>query len=287
MTCACLVDLTKCIGCRACQVACKQKNGNDAEKTEFFSKAGGYQNPADLSARTFTLVSFTEVKKNDGELEWVFAKRQCMHCIDPSCVSACIVGALVKTPEGPVIYDSNKCIGCRYCMIACPFSVPSFEWHKTIPFIKKCNFCFDRQVAREPVTEVNGKPISRDASSRLAKSFGTPACAKACPTGALSFGERDTLVKEAKRRISDFPERYEKHIYGENEVGGTSWLYLSSVSFDRIGFPDNLGDRPFPSYSHTAKAAVPPLILGVGSVFAGLFLFSQRRTRVENENTEE
>jgi len=213
-----LYDATKCIGCRACQVACKQwnecracqvacKQWNElpAEKT---TNSGTYENPPRMSAYTFTKINFTEVEYN-GEFKWVFNKQQCMHCQEPGCAEACIVGALVKTEEGPVTYDDGKCIGCRYCMVACPFGIPTFEWDKPLPWIRKCTFCADRQAAGLK-----------------------PACVTTCPTGALKFGERDELIVEAQRRIAEHPDRYVNHIYGAQEVGGTSWLYLSPVPFE-------------------------------------------------------
>jgi len=168
-----LYDATKCIGCRACQVACKQWNELPAEKT---TNSGTYENPPRMSAYTFTKINFTEVEYN-GEFKWVFNKQQCMHCQEPGCAEACIVGALVKTEEGPVTYDDGKCIGCRYCMVACPFGIPTFEWDKPLPWIRKCTFCADRQAAGLK-----------------------PACVTTCPTGALKFGERDELIVEAQRR---------------------------------------------------------------------------------------
>ena len=161
----CLVDMTKCIGCRACQVACKQWNELPAERTVFFSGNGGYQNPPNLSADTFSLVGFTEVGDGDN-LKWVFSKRQCMHCLDPACHSACPVEAFEVTEEGGIVYHPEKCMGCRYCMMACPFGIPTFEWEKTIPYIRKCTFCYHR-LARGKV----------------------PACVEVCPTSARLFGE--------------------------------------------------------------------------------------------------
>ena len=136
-----------------------------------------------------------------------------MHCLDPACESVCPVGALVKLPEGPVVYDDGKCIGCRYCMMACPFQVPKFEWESAVPLVRKCNFCADRQAAG------------------LA-----PSCATTCPTGTLLFGERADLLKEAHRRIGAHPEKYYPQVYGEKIVGGTSVLYLTPVSFKELGW---------------------------------------------------
>lgn len=212
-----LIDLTKCMGCRACQVACKRWNNLEAEHTSMTSDS--WTNPLRLSARTWTRVDFTELQSPQYKagMKWVFARRQCMHCLHPACVSACPVGALRKTDEGPVVYDTQKCIGCRYCMVSCPFGVPGFEWDKGLlaqPLIKKCKMCVDRLGAGME-----------------------PACVKHCPPRATIFGERDELLATAKERIAANPDTYINHIYGENEVGGTSMLYLSSVPFEQIGFP--------------------------------------------------
>src|SRR4030042_1560220 len=168
---AVLHDATKCIGCRACQVACKQWNDLPGDET---TNRGTYENPPQLNAHTFTKIRFNELE-NDGKFYWVFTKLQCMHCEHPACAEACLVGALRKTEDGPVIYDDRRCIGCRYCMVACPFSIPCFEWDKPTPWIRKCVFCADRLSAGWE-----------------------PACVKTCPTGALRFGEREELIVEAR-----------------------------------------------------------------------------------------
>jgi formate dehydrogenase iron-sulfur subunit len=252
MTKAMLIDLTRCIGCRACQAACKQWNDLPAEETE---NLGSYENPPRRSAKTWTTVTFNEVEY-EGNFAWVFAKRQCMHCEQPACASACIVGALHKTPEGPVVYDNKKCIGCRYCMLACPFGVPAFEWDKPIPYIRKCTFCADRLEAGME-----------------------PACAKACPTDALLVGEREELLQVAHRRIKTNPDKYVDHIYGEKEVGGTSVLYLSSLPFEKLGFP-TLGSEPIPRYADVAMTAVPPTIVVVAAAMGGVYWITKRRDKM-------
>lgn len=250
-----LVDLTRCIGCRSCQVACKQWNELEAEETSFFAQKGGYQNPPSLSPRTFSLVTYNEVEGDDGNLKWVFAKRQCMHCQEPSCASACLVNALEKQPEGMVVYNENTCIGCRYCMIACPFDIPKFEFDKAIPSIRKCSFCFDRQ--KEGIQS---------------------ACAKACPTDALKSGERDELLEIARSRIYGNPEKgYVSHIYGEHEAGGTSWLYISSVPFAAIGFPMNIPTSPFPNFTKAFLMSVPLVIIAWAGLLTGFHWVAKRR----------
>ena len=188
---AILVDITKCIGCRSCEQACKQIHGFPMD-TE-----------AKLSPTALT------VMEQHGDR---FVRRMCMHCEDPACASACLVGALKKTPFGPVTYDAAKCIGCRYCLVACPFSVPRYEWSKLVPLVKKCDMCAARQA--------NGQP---------------PACVEACPVQASIVGDRDEILEEAQRRILG-DSKYVKHIYGSDEAGGTSVFFISDVPFEKLGF---------------------------------------------------
>lgn len=244
-----LFDATKCIGCRGCQVACKQWNELE---WEFTTNNGSYENPPQLSARTYTKIRFTETEKN-GMINFVFTKLQCMHCEHPACVQACPVSALEKRPDGPVTYDDKRCFGCRYCMVACPFGIPTFQWDTPVPWIRKCTFCFDRQ----------GGDLK-------------PACITTCPTGALKFGERDEIIVEAHARIQAAPGKYVDHVYGEHEVGGTSWIYLSSIPFEDIGF------RTLPSEAVTVNAeramkVVLPVLGGVALLMTGLYWVSKRR----------
>lgn len=245
-----LVDLTRCIGCRACQVACKAWNDNPGELTQCL---GCYDNPPYTSSKTFSIIKFDEVEWAD-QLHWVFTKQQCMHCEEPACVSACIVGALEKLDNGAVVYDSQKCIGCRYCMMACPFRIPKYEWEKPLPLIKKCTFCADRL------------------SDGL-----EPACVKACPTDALTLGERDELIAEAHRRFQARPGKYWGEIYGEKEIGGTAWMYISPVPFDKLGFPELLS-RPLGKWSETAMAATPGVFFGAIAILSGTYWLTKRRS---------
>jgi len=252
-----LVDLGRCIGCRGCQVACKNWNQLSAEKTTFFA-GPAYQNPKDLSDRTFTYIQYFELPGNaDKPVELRMVKRQCLHCIEPACANACIVGALQKTEGGPVVYDEDKCMGCRYCMLACPFSVPTYEWSRTLPLIRKCTFCVDRQEAGLK-----------------------PSCVTTCPTGALHYGPRDELVKEAHRRIEASGGKYVNHVYGEHEMGGTSWMYISPVAFAALGFRTDLGTEPATKYTGPAMAAVPGVFAGVVVAMGGLWWWTKRRAEV-------
>jgi len=257
MTVAVLFDANRCIACRGCQIACKQWNENDeaipTEENGVLSKNwGSNENPPQLSAQTWTKIRFTELDYN-GKFHWVFTKLQCMHCEHPACVTACPVGALEKTAEGPVIYDDNKCFGCRYCMVACPFGIPTFEWDDPLPWIRKCTFCMER--LNEGLE---------------------PACVKTCPTNALEFGEREELILKARERIAASPDKYVNHIYGEKEVGGTSWLYLSPVPFKELGLPE-LGPEPVSVDAERAMGAVPPVLLGVAATMAGIYWLVKKR----------
>ena len=253
-----LYDANKCIACRGCQAACKQWNMNDEGAGLTTVNSGSYENPPQLSARTFTKIRFTELE-NNGKFQWVFTKLQCMHCEHPACAAACPVAALQKLPEGPVVYDEGRCIGCRYCMVACPFGVPSFQWDSPLPWIRKCSFCADRLNAGLE-----------------------PACVKTCPTNALTLGQRDELLTEARKRIAAAPAKYVNHIYGEKEVGGTSWLYLSPVPFEQLGLPV-LGMEPVTVDAERAMGAVPPVLLGVAAAMTGIYWVMKRRDRMNKE----
>lgn len=221
-----LIDTTKCIGCRTCQTECKKAHNLPLD-----------DNPTGLSATTLCYVYLRNVSTDPSKPEIKPIKRQCMHCNHPGCVSACTVGALQKLPNGPVVYDDTKCIGCRYCMYACPFGVPTFEWDKQMSLISKCDQCLARQEA--------GK---------------ITACAASCPAGAIQFGSRSELLAMAHDRIDGNRTKYVDHIYGENEVGGTSVLYLASVPFERLGLP---------ILPHEAPAEVSEEIMHLTPVVAG------------------
>jgi len=271
-----LVDITKCIGCRACQVACKQWNDREGEQTEFQDQLG-FQNPATLSAKTYTLITFHELpdEQAPGGLHYLFTMRRCLHCLEPACVSACPTTALNRQPDGPVSYDANKCIGCRYCIWACPWGVPTAEWDSLAPKIQKCTHCADRDDQPVPIAR-NGQALTSLESSLFRENIVVPACVKACPADALRFGEREEILKVAKNRISAQPEKYVNHVYGEQEAGGTSVLYLSSVPFAKLGFPD-VDKKPYPAVSKIAIHAVPPAVIALGGVLGGIYAFLKRR----------
>jgi Fe-S-cluster-containing dehydrogenase component len=214
-----LSDLTYCIGCRRCEWACNEANELPNQPLDSFSDTSVFENMRRPTSEKYTVVnSYADKGLDGGSLN---VKVQCMHCEHPACASACIVGALQKHPDGPVTYDASACIGCRYCMIACPFQIPAYEYEKVLtPQVRKCTMCFERTIE-------NGQ---------------LPACVEVCPTEAIVFGPRQDLLDLAHERIRKHPDRYVDHIYGEYEVGGTSWMYLSSQPFTNIGFPD-LGDK--------------------------------------------
>ena len=251
-----LIDMTKCTGCRGCQVACKQWNQLEAEQTEFFG-GEGYQNPPVMTEKTFTRVRFRDFVK-DGKNQFAFYKEMCFHCNDPSCATVCPVGAFKKTPEGPVIYDQKRCIGCRFCMIACPFGVPKYEWSKRLPLVKKCTGCHSR-----------------------VKEGLDPACATACPT-AISYGPRDEMIRLAEKRLAEHPDRYIKKVYGKDEVGGTSVIYLTSLSFEELDFK-KVTMKPLSTFTWNALRLVPGIFLTVGGGLSAISWINHRKDRLKAE----
>jgi formate dehydrogenase iron-sulfur subunit len=237
---ALLYDSTLCIDCKACEQACAEHNKlpyNDAIAAE-----------QKQSEHKLTVV----LDKNDK-----YMRRLCMNCLDSACASVCPVGALKKTAEGPVTYDENRCMGCRYCMVACPFGVPKYEWYKLLPRVKKCTMCSDRVQAGLQT-----------------------ACAEACPTGATKFGERDDLIAEAQKRIRDNPGKYVNHIYGQSEVGGTSVLLLSSVPFATFGYRTDLSHDPLPMLTYRVLSQIPDFVPLGGVMLGGVWWITHRREEV-------
>lgn len=292
MRAACLVDTTRCIGCRSCQTACKQSNELGGEETAFFAAPGGYQNPARFSPRTFTYLSYHELEGPGGEPIWVFVKHQCMHCTDMYCAYVCAPQVFHKTPTGVVAYQPDFCIGCAACADVCPFEAPAIDyWDLATPHVRKCSFCLARQESKIDELEVDGKPLSGSALGRYKESLHTPACAKACPTGAIEFGNREQLLAEAKRRIAAEPERYVDHVYGEREAGGTGWLYLSRVPFEKLGFPtafENLDMyRKADEVGSTSRGrpALASFRSGLGALAAGVWWLFKRREEVGASQT--
>jgi Fe-S-cluster-containing dehydrogenase component len=243
-----LVDTTRCIGCRSCEVACGEAHGLDVPDV--------LHDGALETERTTTTRRRTVVNRYETEAGTVFVKRQCMHCWQPACTSACLTNAMYKTHEGPVIWREPKCMGCRYCMVACPFEVPRFEYESPVPRIEKCTLCWER----------------------LEHGL-IPACVKACPVDALMFGSKRDLLEIARVRIYNHPEHYVHKIYGEHEVGGTGWLYLSAAPFEQLGLPTDLGTTPYPEYSKEFLYSVPVVFLVVPTLLAGLHRLANGRGR--------
>jgi formate dehydrogenase iron-sulfur subunit len=243
---AVLVDLTRCIGCRACENACLVRAGFGPLPSAAIGYGSG---DGKLTFRTRTFVDFP----NGGTKPKQPVKRQCMHCLEPACVSACPVAALEKTAAGPVIYREDLCIGCRYCVLACPFNVPKYEWENALlPRVGKCDFCADRQAKGQ-----------------------SPACVAACPTGTLKFGKRGALLQEARARLAAQPDRYTS-LYGEDIVGGTSWIYLSDTAPEELGFPKDLPKASLPSLTWKAISKVPFVVIGVGLLLGAVFRWRTR-----------
>lgn len=208
-----LVDLTVCVGCRRCEWACAEANGHPHGPLESYDDQSVFERTRHPSAQQFTVVN--RAAPADGGGEPVHLKVQCMHCERPACVSACLVGAMRKDPHGQVHYDASRCIGCRYCMVACPFEFLSYEYDRALtPRVRKCTLCADRTDRGE-----------------------LPACVEMCPVEALTYGARRELLDIAHKRIAEQPDRYVPKVYGEHDGGGTSWLYLSSRPFEELGLP--------------------------------------------------
>ncbi len=256
-----LTDMTMCIGCRMCEMAC-------AKAHNLPTPAAGQDIFATLRrphSGAFTVVNRYE---NPATGSPVYRKVQCMHCNEPACASACLVGALKKTPQGPVIYNEEVCIGCRYCMIACPFSNLAYDYDSAFtPAVRKCIMCHDRLLRGEG-----------------------PACAAACPPKATIFGKRSELLQIAHERIRQSPDKYVPHVYGEEEAGGTGWLYLSAMPFDKLGLPASLGRTPYPELTRDFLLAVPLVLMMWPGALAGLnavIRHKERRDRKEGAEHKE
>jgi len=232
-----LIDLTLCVGCGACQTACQESHKFPVKEIKA------------LTANNFTFIE----EKND-----LYIRRMCQHCAQPACASVCPVGALYKSKEGPVNYDADKCLGCRYCMLACPFEIPKYEWSSNSPRIRKCTMCYDERTSK-------GLPT---------------ACSEACPAEATKFGKRDELLAEALQRINDSPDTYVKRVYGQGEAGGTSILYLSSVPFEQLGFATKVGMEALPTHTWNVLSKLPNIVATAGVMLSAVYWITSRREEV-------
>lgn len=246
-----LVDTTRCIGCRGCEMACAEAHGFDVPDVE---KDNALETIRDTSENQWTVVNRYET--DAGE---IFVKKQCMHCWQPACASACLTNAMHKTEEGPVIWHSSKCMGCRFCMVSCPFDIPKFEYDSWNPKIQKCNMCWERLERGEK-----------------------PACVEACPVDALMFGQKREIMEIARIRIYNHPDDYQHQIYGEHVVGGTGFLYLSAAPFDQIGFRTDLGTTPYPELTQDFLNMVPVFVFGMPALLYGLSALADRVSETEN-----
>jgi formate dehydrogenase iron-sulfur subunit len=244
---AMLIDTTLCTGCQECVKACKEENHLEADRP--WREQGAID---DLSATRFSTV----LRRPNNH----FVKQQCRHCLEPACVSACIVGAMQKSPEGPVIYDGSLCMGCRYCMVACPFSIPRYDWDRAIPYVRKCTLCYPR------ITQ--GK---------------LPACVQACPEKAVIFGDRAELLAEAHKRLRTASTKYVQKVYGEHEVGGTSVLYISDIPLDFLAWKPDLDSQPLPDRTWAWLSKVPPVVLLMGGLMTGTHWIIGRRMKLAAE----
>lgn len=245
-----LVDTTRCVGCRACEAACAEANAlPEPDPSGDVSRAA----PRQTSEKQWTAVRRYDTRRGE-----VFVKTQCMHCVQPACAAGCLTKALEKQDNGAVTWNGDRCMGCRFCMIACPFDVPKFEYQSWNPRIQKCQLCVDRLA--------EGK---------------SPACVEVCPAEALTFGKRSALLEIARQRIYQSPGAYVPHVYGEHEVGGTGWLYISRVPFEELGFRTDLGTTPVPETTRDFLTGVPLVLVAWPAMLLAL-----RRASAEKERAE-
>jgi Fe-S-cluster-containing dehydrogenase component len=250
-----LHDITLCIGCRLCEKACVEVNDDLPMPETPFDDESVLEEKRRTDDKTYTVVNKYQVESRDDSP--VFRKFQCNHCLEPACASSCFVDAYSQTPEGAVVYDASVCVGCRYCIVACPFDVPTYEYDEALePKVMKCTLCHPRLL--------EGK---------------LPGCVEACPQESLLFGKREDLIAVARERIRKHPDRYVDHIYGEHEMGGTNWLYISGAPFEEVGFRTDLGTTPAPKLTSGALSAVP-IILGVWpAILGGIYVMTRTKDK--------
>ncbi len=280
-----LYDSTLCIGCKACVSKCKEVNGMPPTP---LGDETAWDSAYDLSAQTLNVIKV--YSDGEGELKdavengYAFEKRSCMHCVDPGCVSVCPVTAMRRHPKtGIVTHHPDACIGCRTCMVGCPYNVPQFDYDNPFGEIHKCQMCNQAGVERIDKGQMTG-------------------CAEACPTGATLFGSRKALLEEAKRRMTlkpgeiyNYPRgdvrspdshhekavpEYRQHVWGEKEAGGTNVLHISSIPFDKLGMPP-LQERSYASISETVQHTLYSYMALPAIALAGLTYVVRRNTEDE------
>lgn len=283
-----IFDGTLCIGCRACIAACKEANKMPPERN-VLDQGNYWEAPLDISGKTLNVIKCyregTGIHKDEVKDGFAFTKYSCMHCVDPSCVSACPVSAMTKDPvSGIVKYNVEACVGCRYCVAACPFGVPRFTYDQPYPKISKCQLCQHRYA--------DGKYA---------------ACAEVCPTGATLFGKVKDLKTEVDRRrmlvpgqATTYPrgrlggtdsyqgiaKKYVDHIYGEKEIGGTQVFHLSAVPFELLNKP-KLPDVAPARVAETLQHAIYHALLAPLGFLAGLLALAYRHMRPEEKPGDE
>jgi len=253
-----LHDTTLCVGCRSCEKACKQVNQLPPIEAPIDDKAI-FERMRRTTDKAYTVVN--RYREANGRTKAVFRKHQCMHCNEPCCASVCFVKAFTKTPEGPVLYNPDVCVGCRYCMTACPYHALAYTHHSpTDPKVVRCTMCYPR-----------------------IKQGKNPGCSDACPMGAITFGRRDELLQVARARIAKFPERYINHVFGENEFGGTSWLFLAGIPFKQLGLHEGVTHTPLPEFTTPFLSIVPLVLTMWPGLFLGIYAFSRRKERLADQ----
>lgn len=257
-----LFDNTRCIGCRKCEAACNIVNELPSPDTRF-DDLTVLDRKRRTDDKTFTIVNRYDGTSFSGGP--IYRKMQCNHCLEPACASVCFVKAFDKRETGAVTYDETVCVGCRYCMIACPFDIPTYEYDSVFsPRVRKCTLCHPR----------------------IEKGL-LPGCVEICPTEALTFGKRSDLIRVARERLHRFPNRYVNHIYGEKEMGGTNWLYLSGVPYHEVGMREDLGITPAPEFTKGALGGVP-IVVGLWPVLlTGIYAITRRKEKIAAQEKSE
>ena len=249
---AILHDITLCEGCQECEIACAEVNHLPPPADDDY--------PDSDIKRELTPDRYTVINAVETSVGEVYTKQQCRHCAEPACAAACLTKAMEKHVEGPVTWDGDKCMGCRFCMLSCPFNIPKFEYDSNNPRIAKCQMCFNRLKEGE-----------------------LPACVESCPAEALFFGKRSEVLEEAHKRILENPDLYVDHVYGEFEAGGTSWLTLSPVPFEEVGFDTTVSNKPYPELTKGFLYSVPSVFV----LWPALLLGLREATAKDPEEIEE